>query len=270
MSGRLVGARRRPDVLVLCYHGVSATWPEPVAVHPGKLRRQVARLLRLGWHPATFSEAVTAPPAAHTLAVTFDDALLSVLRLALPVLRELDVPATVFAPSGFVDAGGPFAWPGVEHWLGTAHEHELAGMSWDELAGLRDEGWEIGSHAVSHPRLSGLDDARLEAELRDSKQAIAARLGECRSLAYPYSDVDARVVAAARAAGYEAGAVVLPARHGGDPLSFPRVPMLGAEGDIAHRVHVSRGMRRLQATRPWPTVQRAASAWRRPGTRRSR
>jgi peptidoglycan/xylan/chitin deacetylase (PgdA/CDA1 family) len=239
-----------------------------VAVDPAKLRRQVARLLRLGWRAATFSEAVTAPPAPRTLAVTFDDALVSVLRLALPVLRELDVRATVFAPTGFVDAGGPFAWPGVDRWLGTEHESELAGMSWDELAQLRDEGWEIGSHAVSHPRLSALDDARLAAELRDSKEAIAGRLGECRSVAYPYSDVDARVVEAARAAGYEAGAVVLPARYGGEPLSFPRVPMLGGERDISHRLHVSRGMRRLQATRPWPRVQRAARAWRRPDTRR--
>jgi peptidoglycan/xylan/chitin deacetylase (PgdA/CDA1 family) len=250
----------RPDLLVLCYHGLSRTWPEPVAVDPEKLRRQVARLLRHGWRPATFSDAVLSPPGRRTLAVTFDDALRSVLLLALPVLRELGVPATVFAPTGFVGSGEPFAWPGVDHWLGSEHEPELEGMSWEELASLRDEGWEVGSHAVTHPRLTGLSGERLAAELRDSKDAIAGRLGACRSIAYPYSDFNARVVAAARAAGYETGAVVLPARHGGDPLSVPRVPMLGAESDLAHRLHVSRGMRRLQATPSWPRVQRAARA----------
>ena len=251
----------RADLLVLCYHGVSRSWPEPVAVDPEKMRRQVVRLLRHGWRPATFSDAVLSPRARRTLVVTFDDALRSVFLLALPVLRELGVPATVFAPTGFVGSDEPFAWPGVDHWLGSTHQRELEGMSWDELARLRDEGWEVGSHAVTHPRLTGLSDERLAAELRDSKETIAARLGACRSIAYPYSDFDARVVTAARAAGYEAGAVVLPARHGGDQLSVPRVPMLGAESDLAHRLHVSRGMRRLQATPSWPRVQRAARAF---------
>ena len=201
---------------------------------------------------------MTAPPHARTLAVTFDDALRSVVRLGLPVLRELGVPATVFVPTGFVDAGTHFAWPETEHWLGTEHAHELEGVSWDELAQLRDAGWEVGSHSASHAHLTALENAALAAELGDSKEAIEARVMPCRSVAYPYSAVDDRVVAAARAAGYEAGAAVLPVRRDRDPLRFPRVPVLAAESDLAHRLHLSRPVRRLQATRPWPAFQRAA------------
>jgi peptidoglycan/xylan/chitin deacetylase (PgdA/CDA1 family) len=247
------------SALVLCYHGVSETWPDPLAIHPERLGSQVDRLLRRGWRPATFTEAALAPLTRRTLSVTFDDGLRSVLRLGLPVLRELGVPGTVFVPTGLVDRGRPFTWPEVERWLGSEHEGELDGLSWDELAELRDAGWEVGSHSASHARLTGLGDARLAAELRDSKRAIETRLGvRCRSIAYPYSDVDDRVRAAAAAAGYEAGAAVLPVRHRRDHRRFPRVPVLATESDWGHRLHVSRAVRRLQATRAWPAVQRAA------------
>ena len=247
----------RPDVLVLCYHGISATWPEEVAVGPDRLREQVARLVERGWQPATFTEAVLRPPARRTLAVTFDDALSSVHRKALPILRELRVPATVFAPTALVGSGRPFAWPHIDRWLGTEHEGELEGMTWDELAELRDAGWEIGSHSATHPRLTGAGDDQLAAELRDSRRAIEERLeSPCRSIAYPYAAVDDRVAAAARAAGYEAGAAVLPIHPGHDPMRFARVPMLSSESPAMHRLHMTRPMRRLQATRPWGRLRR--------------
>lgn len=260
MSGGGGDTRGRGDVLVLCYHGVSDTWPSPLAIPPERLRWQVGRLLRKGWRAATFAGAVTAPPHPRTLAVTFDDAFCSVVRLGLPVLRELGVPATAFVPTGFVGGGRPFTWPETEHWVGTPHEGEVEGMSWDDLAKLRDAGWEVGSHSVSHAHLTALGDEALAGELSGSRRAIEERLGTCRSVAYPYADVDDRVVAAARAAGYEAGAVVLPLRRSRDRLRVPRVPMPPTETAIGHRLHVSRAMRRLQETRPWPAVQRAKRA----------
>ena len=245
---------------MLCYHGVSESWPDPLAIRPERLRAQVARLVDRGWRASTFSDAVGASPPGRTLAVTFDDGLRSVVRLAFPVLLELGVPATVFVPTDFVGGGRPFAWPETEHWLATEHAGELDGMSWDELGELHAAGWEIGSHTGSHAHLTALGDESLEAELRGSREAIEARIGPCRSIAYPYSDVDGRVVAAARASGYEAGAAVLPVRHERDPLLWPRVPVLSSESELGHRLHVSRPLRRLQATRPWPAVQRAARA----------
>jgi peptidoglycan/xylan/chitin deacetylase (PgdA/CDA1 family) len=247
-------------VLALGYHGVSPSCPWSLTIPPERLRQQIGRLIARGWRAATFAEAVGGFPRVPTLTVTFDDGLRSVIRLALPVLRELQVPATVFVPTGFVDRGGPFVWPETESWLGTEHGHELDGMSWTELAELRNHGWEIGSHCVSHTRLTELDDAALAAELGESRAAIERKLGPCRSVAYPYSDVDDRVAAAARAAGYEAGAAMLPLRHRGDPLRFPRVPVPAMEGRLAHRLHLSRPVRALQSTRPWPAVQRAARA----------
>jgi peptidoglycan/xylan/chitin deacetylase (PgdA/CDA1 family) len=251
---------RRSDVLALSYHGVSDTWPSPLAISPARLRWQVERLLRKGWRATTFSEAVTAPPHPKTLAVTFDDAYSSVVRLGLPILSELGVPATVFVPTGFVGGGRPFVWPETEHWVRTPHAPEVEGMSWQDLAVLRDAGWEVGAHSVSHARLTTLDDEALAEELRESRRAIEERLGACRAVAYPYADVDERVAAAAAATGYEAGAAVLPTRHRGDRLRFPRVPMTPTETNLGHRLHMSRAVRRLQETGPWPAVQRAKRA----------
>ena len=53
------------------------------------------------------------------LAVTFDDAYRSVGELAVPVLAELGVPATVFAPTAFVGDPEPRGWEGTDEWAST-------------------------------------------------------------------------------------------------------------------------------------------------------
>ena len=72
-------------MLVLTYHAVSEKWPAALSVIPDRLEWQLRTLLDRGYRGATFSEAVSAPPAPRTLAVTFDDAYRSVLRLAFPI-----------------------------------------------------------------------------------------------------------------------------------------------------------------------------------------
>ncbi len=224
-----------PDVLVLCYHGVSESWPAETAVTPQRLGEQLSALLRRGWSPATFTGALTAPRERRTLAVTFDDAPRSVLTHAAPVLDRLGVPATVFVPTDFPDSGRPMGWPGQEQWVGGEHERELECLSWEELGRLAGAGWEIGSHTRSHPRLTTLDDAALADELRGSRAECERRLGgPCRSLAYPYGDVDARVVAAARDAGYLAAATTPRWPVAPLPLQWPRVGVY--RGDTARRL----------------------------------
>ena len=102
------------DVLVLCYHAVSEQWDDALAVTPQRLAAQVSALLARGYVATTFSAAVLDPPAGRTLAITFDDACGSVLRRAKPILDRLGVPATVFAPSGWVGEPTPMRWAGIE------------------------------------------------------------------------------------------------------------------------------------------------------------
>jgi peptidoglycan/xylan/chitin deacetylase (PgdA/CDA1 family) len=235
------------DVLLLCYHAISAEWPAEDAVRSGELEQQLRLLVRRGYRGVTFHQAVTSPPPGKVLAVTFDDAYRSVLEIAYPILSVLGIPATVFVVTDFANDDRLLAWPGIDHWIGSTHREELRALSWSQLEGLCERGWEVGSHSQTHPRLTQLDDTRLRSELRGSRAVCERALGRpCRSLAYPYGDVDARVAMAARDAGYEVAAA-LPARlDGATRMTLPRIGIYRSDSLRRFRLKVSPGMRRLR------------------------
>jgi len=238
--------------LVLCYHGVSARWPEGIS--PDRLRAHVGHLLARRYRPVCFSDAVLAP-SERAFAVTFDDGYRSVVERAFPVLQELGVRATAFVPTDFI-GGVTAAWPGTEHWLETTHADELTPMTWDELRLLAESGWEIGSHSRSHARLVQLANADLDEEIAGSRAELERRLARpCTALAYPYGEADERVIAAAAAAGYET-ACTLTKRFGPPrPLAWPRVGAYQHDGPMAFRAKVSPVVRRLRATRAWGVLR---------------
>ena len=241
------------DVLVLCYHAISPDWPADLASTPEAFEQQLELLVRRGYAGATFEQAVTAPPARRTLAVTFDDAFRSVKELALPILRRLGLPGSIFVPTDFPGRPGPMAWSGTDQWLGSPHEGELTCLGWDELRELADEGWEVGAHTRSHPRLTRVPDAELAGELEGSRAACEEGIGRaCRSIAYPYGDVDDRVRAATRAAGYTVAAG-LPDRRLGpqDPLDWPRVGIYNGDDLRRFRLKVSPLVRRVRSSALW-------------------
>ena len=192
------------DALVLGYHAISARWPCALAVSPQAFEEQLERIVRRGYRGVTLTELVTERHRDRVVVVTFDDAYKSVLELAFPILERLGLPGTVFAPTRHMH-GRPMSWPGIDEWLDTEHRAELTGCTWDELSVLAQAGWEVGSHTRTHPRLPTLGDEALDDELQGSRHECEQRLGvPCRTLAYPYGHSDARVAAAARAAGYVA------------------------------------------------------------------
>jgi peptidoglycan/xylan/chitin deacetylase (PgdA/CDA1 family) len=246
------------DVLVLCYHGISETWPAATSVRPGDFEDQLRAFTGRGYRGATLAEALTAPSSGRTLVVTFDDAHRSVLEQAAPIMARLGIPGTVFVPTDYAGTGKPMGWGGYDEWLGTEHEQELLCLDWEELRGLAGAGWEVGSHTCSHPRLSRVDDAAIARELGESKRVCEERLGApCASLAYPYSDFDARAVRAAGEAGYRF-AVSVPRRPEPPlPLQWPRVGVF--HGESPRRVALRARSRRLQPS----AAMRAALALRR-------
>ena len=208
-----------PDTLVLCYHAISENFPAALSTTPERFEAQLDLLLRRGYQPRTFTAAITEASKSKTVAVTFDDAYRSVLDLAKPIMDARGVPGTVFAPTDWVGRDEPMQWDGIDQWLGGPHEHELHCMTRDQLHELAEAGWEIGSHTCSHPRLTTVDDDTLTRELEESKQALG-----CRSIAYPYGDVDQRVIDATRKAGYETAASLPKSGfRKTDPLDWPRV-----------------------------------------------
>jgi peptidoglycan/xylan/chitin deacetylase (PgdA/CDA1 family) len=240
------------DVLVLCYHAVSDRWPAPLALPAERIERQVADLLRRGFVATTFRDAVLDPPAARTVAVTFDDAFRSVFLQARPVLESLGVPGTLFVPTALIGGAGPMAWPGTDRWLGTPYEDELTPMSWGEVAELSEIGWELGSHTRTHPKLPTLSPDALRDEVEGSRADLEERLGvRCESIAYPYGEYNAAVVAATREAGYSAGGGL--AGQVSDPgmMLCPRVGIYKKDSMPRFRAKTSPRFRHLQTTRFW-------------------
>lgn len=238
------------DLLVLCYHAVSPSWPADLSVTPDALEHQLAELARRGYRGARFSDALNGEPEGRVVSVTFDDGYRSVLQLAKPILDRYGYPGTIFVPTEWPGEPRPMHWPGIDCWLDTPHEHELNALTWQELGELADAGWEVGSHTGSHLHLTELDDAALARELCDSKARVELELSRpCTSLAYPYGDMDTRVVHATRKAGYRwAGTIprVLSSPH---PLMWPRAPIYHDDDMRRFNTKVSPPLRRLRASR---------------------
>jgi peptidoglycan/xylan/chitin deacetylase (PgdA/CDA1 family) len=243
------------EALVLCYHALSPKWEAALSTTPERFERQIALLTARGYRCVTFTEAVRSPSRGKTVAITFDDAYRSVLELALPILERYGAPATVFAPSDFIDSERPMCWAGIDRWMGGPHERELMPMSWAELRALAEAGWEIGSHTCSHPHLTQLDSTAVAGELERSKAACEHHLaGPCTSLAYPYGDVDAGVVAATARAGYSAAAALPSDLHSRDVLAWPRIGVYRRDDDRRFQLKVSPLLRRLRSSAAWHSL----------------
>ncbi len=194
---RLLG--RGPCRLVLLYHGVGKA-------HLADFRKQMAYLAeKCSVVRPSEIMAGQGEEKRPVVALTFDDALVSVLENGLPILKEYGLPAGIFVPTG--NLGRPPAWT----MYGDCPDGGETVMTEQQIAALDREGIEISSHTVSHPILAGLDDFGLEAELAGSKRTLEQMLGhEVPGISYPYGTCDARVHQAAQKAGYEIGFTVEP------------------------------------------------------------
>jgi peptidoglycan/xylan/chitin deacetylase (PgdA/CDA1 family) len=222
--------------LVLCYHSLSDSWQDSLAVPPTAFERQLRTLVDRGYRPATADQAINGSgPLLH---VTFDDAFRSVAH-ALPVLERLRVPATIFACTAYADGGRRLLVPELLT-RASGHEDELLTMDWDTLRSTSELGIEIGSHTETHPHLTRLSDAEIRRELADSRERLEAELGRsCRYLAYPYGESDARVRAAARWAGYAAAYSLRASAKAPDPYGLPRVDVYRKDGRIRFALKTS-------------------------------
>lgn len=102
-------------------------------------------------------------------------------------------------------------------------------MSIAQAVDLHRRGHEIGSHTITHPILTTLDDPELAHETAGSRNILsswigAAPLGFC----YPNGDHDERVIAAVRRAGYAYACTTSQGIHraGTDPFRIRRRDMV--------------------------------------------
>jgi peptidoglycan/xylan/chitin deacetylase (PgdA/CDA1 family) len=105
---------------------------------------------------------------------TFDDGYFSTYDKAFPILEKYSYPATVFVITSAIGE------PGY--------------MTTEQILELADNGWEIGSHTVSHPDLTQLSDEQLKYELLVSQQYLENLGLTVRNFSSPHGRYDKRVV----------------------------------------------------------------------------
>jgi peptidoglycan/xylan/chitin deacetylase (PgdA/CDA1 family) len=198
----------RPAVRILMYHRV-ARLPayDQLTVTPERFEEQIAAL-KSRWRVVSLADAVreleSGAPRVPTAVVTFDDGYRDNLINALPVLRRHGVPATIFVTARFSD--GSRRHPRYPDEPGQLH------LDWGEIAALAKEpGIAIGSHTLTHPFLTRLDDKAAEDEVAGSRREIAEHVGrDVDFFCYPSGDLTARERALVAAAGYRAAVSVCP------------------------------------------------------------
>jgi peptidoglycan/xylan/chitin deacetylase (PgdA/CDA1 family) len=103
---------------VIAYHGVGES-PSNTVMHvsPRRLLAQI-ELLHDRYQVVPLRTLVSRWRAGastrNCVAITFDDAYAGVLIHALPILRALDIPATVFVASDYAALGASYWWDSVE------------------------------------------------------------------------------------------------------------------------------------------------------------
>ena len=226
MPGRRL-RNRSSDAVFLCYHSVAPEGPRYLTISADLFERQLALLRRRGFRGGDLT-ALGEPAAGRdpgpTVFLTFDDGFRDNYETVLPLLREYGYAAFVFVLPPLLEVGGAFEWPEMEDDL-TRHASTMRSVTWPMLEEMKEGGFEVGSHTLSHPHLPKLSGEELREELWESRTTIKERLGSCDTLAYPFGEWSLEVAAAAADCGYRF-AFTLPTISGqrrATPLSIPRV-----------------------------------------------
>lgn len=121
----------------------------------------------------------------RTVAISIDDAYLSVYEKGWPRFQEAGFPITLFVATGPID-------------------RNLRGyMNWDQLRELQAAGVSIGSQTNSHPHMHRISIEAVKNELSSSNERFIDELGLRPELfAYPYGEYNLEVIEAVKEAGF--------------------------------------------------------------------
>lgn len=206
---------------VLMYHAISQppenpnkifTSPERFEAHMSYLKQRNLR----GVSMRELREAERMGNARRLVGLTFDDGYEDFLQNAVPVLEKFGFSATVFVVAGML---------GEENYWEFRHDPrpQLKILGVDGVREVAARGMEVGSHSMSHCKLSGLNPELLEEEVNRSRQVLGEALGEAiDGFSYPYGFIDGASAQAVRRARYAyACSVIWRVEH--NAYDLPRV-----------------------------------------------
>lgn len=181
------------DILALMYHDLTenAAWTSAWTTMPDKFRADMTALLDAGYQPLSVEDYVAGNirEGQDYFVVTFDDGYTSNLTMALPILEELGIPATVFVITGSVAADGH--------------------MTWEELDALTASGTvSVYSHTETHMKANENTTAAFLANEHTAWAQIEENLSPAmKAMAYPHGAYTRETMEALAAEGYEVFAI---------------------------------------------------------------
>ena len=196
----MVILRRRYRKTVLYYHSIQQ---EDIK----QFHKQMQFLAR-HFTVVSFTELMNITPQQGKtyVAVTFDDGFMSVVKNAWPILKPLNIKATMFVPASYLGQN-----PGWE--IAEQHKKDRREVVIDQLRmrQLDAEGFEMLSHTLTHPILTQIEPEEQYRQLLDSRIELERLLDhQVKSVSYPLGFHDQQVIRAAREAGYTYGVTVEP------------------------------------------------------------
>jgi len=201
----MLGSRDWIGVRILGYHRVAEAPGDDLAVAPSAFREQMEAVLEGSAKPVRLEAALDLlehPIEARYMCVTFDDAYHDNLENAAPILEELRIPATIFAPSLIIDGLAEYYW----------YENAPRALDWQEISDIVGGGLiDVQAHSRTHPRLTSLDDSQAREEIFGCKSEIESHLPyELTSFCYPSGFYGSREADLVREAGFRAGVTTDP------------------------------------------------------------
>ena len=165
-------------LVVLIYHRVGRRSAIEVDLPLATFTEQIA-FLAAHTEVVTLADGLARVADEHAprdpiVAITFDDGTADFAELAVPVLVEHRVPATIYVATDFLERGREFPGGGTP-------------LSWRALADTLATGVvDVGSHTHQHALLDRLPEPEIAGELDRSIELIGERTGHvAEHFAYP-------------------------------------------------------------------------------------
>lgn len=172
---------------VLMYHDLDDRVGSDIySLKPSNFKAQISSLAEwLNANSIPFVSIDSAPIPG--VAVTFDDGYTSTLKVAAPLLEELQVPFHVFVTKDFITGND-------ERYMSESMLQELS------ISPLVS----IGCHGVTHRQLGEISSSECIRELRDSRSWLESLLQRpIRDMSYPNGSKNPFVVKAVAEAGFD-------------------------------------------------------------------
>lgn len=185
---------------VIMYHHISTSTPPTTSTSPADFIKHLDILKQDGfevWPLDRIAQHLQRrrPLPDKVAAITFDDAYISVYKEALPILKDYQLPFTIFINADSINAERPLY------------------MSWQQLKEAKEAGGIIANHTLSHAHLIRKQEdesdsdwlARVRHEIEGNQQEIIKHLGSAPKLfAYPYGEYTPEIQKLVQQMGYVA------------------------------------------------------------------